>query len=77
MMARTILKKLFPEKSNDKIINLFCSNSESKLTPRYSIEYYFHFLPILAKSNDLISLKVQKLCFSFLIYPYGASSYMY
>ena len=46
-----------------KIINLFCSNSVPKLTPGYGTDYYFHFPSILAKSNDLILLKVQKTCF--------------
>ena len=50
-------EKLFPEKSNDKIINLLCSNSEPKLTPGYSTDYYFHFPPIRTKFNDLILLK--------------------
>ena len=57
---------LFSEKSNDKIINLFCSNNEPKLTPGYSTDYYFHFPPIPAKFNDLILLKVKKLFFSYL-----------
>ena len=52
-----------------KIINLYCSNSVPKLTPGYVTDYYFHFPPILAKSNDLILLKVQKPCFFFLPTP--------
>lgn len=43
-----------------KIINCFCSKSLPKLTPGYSTDYYFHFISTPAKSNDPISLKVQK-----------------
>ena len=70
MMARTILKKIFSEKSNDKIINLFCSISQPKLSPGYNTDYYFHFQPTPAKFKDFILLKVQKPCFSFLTHPY-------
>ena len=57
-----------------KIINHLCSNSVPKLTPGYDTDSYFHFPPIPAKSNDLILLKVEKLCF--FTYPYQTSSYM-
>ena len=60
MMARTILKKIFSEKSNYKIINLFCSISQPKLTPGYNTDYYFHFPPTPAKFKDFILLKSPK-----------------